>query len=185
MWLRVFPGSLEMDSPVLSVRFFFGLCLWLDLHFLPVYACCSLGTCILKKNSSVLLYFAILAYVPVQYARIQAGLNAARRQTCFGLITLAVLGIPVFLTQLFLLRSADRASVYVDMALGISSFVFSVLETVLAVLFFLRMRIGKLSTVVSSLQWLIIFLSTGVLLFALIYYLFILSRALTSLDHDC
>ena len=148
------------------VRLLYGLALWFDLHFLPVYFVCALGGCIFKQ-ANYIWFLAITFYTPLQYARLQMGLNSARQETCFGLISSAVLGIPVFLIQLYFLRFSSN-TLYLDVAMGVISFVFSVLETLLGIGFLLRV-IKEIKTYTAVFQWSSISISAGVLLFALIY----------------
>lgn len=153
---------------MLSVRFLYGLTVWLDLHFLPVYFLCTVGVCVYSRLSTGVGFAAIIAYLPLQYARLQSGLNSVRQQTSFGVITFAILGPPVFLIHLFFLRSSP-VGLKMELALGIVGMIFSVLETILVVSFFLTLRVGKFQSLTSFSQWIILLLSAGVLLFTLIY----------------
>lgn len=158
---------------MLSVRFLYGLTVWLDLHFLPVYFVCTVGVCVYSRLSTGVGFAAIMAYLPLQYARLKSGLNAARQQTCFGVITFAILGPPVFLVHLYFLRSSP-VGLRMELSLGIVSMIFSVLETFLVVWYFVTLRVGEFQTVTSLIQWMLLLLSAGVLLFSLIYSKYLL-----------
>ena len=148
-----------------KVRLGTAIVFYLDLWYLIVFVgVCLVG--VIRSGSDTLSLVSILVYPVVQVLRCRVGMQVARACENHMYMALAVLNVPVYLTQMLFLH---HTFVKQHQTASIIAFTLSVAEALLVSLLFAVKTVWAVCTPASLVRLIVMLGSVSLLIFSLIY----------------
>ena len=150
------------------MRLVLAIILHLDLWFVPVFLVVSTGALVSKGAESGLSVTAVVVWPIIQVARLKLGQHAVISSSVWGLVGTIVLGVPIALAQMVLLRYQGSIAVC-ELAVGVIAFIFSFAEFSLTSLLVVQWTYWRTCTVGSFVRLSVLLVTGAVLLFSVIH----------------